>query len=158
MERMSHYIGVKEILAVPMTRGKYNVYQGWKLPDDQNGDDTGYLVEYVGSGNPCHKNHKDYISWSPTDVFEAAYKKTNGMTFGLAIEVMKKGFRVCRTGWNGKGIFLGISHPGMHNFMTQAFIYIDTTGLATDNPDAAKCRVPWLASQTDMLADDWEVV
>lgn len=39
--------------------------------------------------------------------------------------------------------------------MTHDYIYIDTTGLQTDNPDAPKDRVPWLASQTDMLAEDW---
>lgn len=42
--------------------------------------------------------------------------------------------------------------------MTQDYIYIDTTGLKTDNRDAPKSKVPWLASQTDMLANDWEVV
>ena len=41
------------------------------------------------------------------------------------------------------------------NYMTHPYIYIDTTGLQTDNPDAPKNRVPWFASQTDMLAEDW---
>jgi hypothetical protein len=42
--------------------------------------------------------------------------------------------------------------------MTSDFIYIDTTGLETNNPHAPKSRVPWLASQTDMLAEDWVAV
>jgi len=42
--------------------------------------------------------------------------------------------------------------------MTGDFIFIDTTGLITDNPAAPKSRVPWLASQTDMLAEDWKIV
>lgn len=41
--------------------------------------------------------------------------------------------------------------------MTHPYIFIDTTGLQTDNQDAPKNRVPWLASQTDMLSEDWEV-
>ena len=44
------------------------------------------------------------------------------------------------------------------NDMTHPFIYIDTTGLQTDNPDAPKNRVPWFASQTDMLSEDWIIV
>lgn len=43
-------------------------------------------------------------------------------------------------------------------YMTQPFIYIVTNGLVTENPDAPKGIVPWLASQTDMLANDWVVV
>lgn len=44
------------------------------------------------------------------------------------------------------------------NEMTSDFIYIDTTGLITENPYAPKSRVPWIASQTDMLANDWNIV
>lgn len=80
------------------------------------------------------------------------------MTFGEAIEMMKNGKRVARKGWNGKGIFCEIQVPDEHSKMTSPYIYIDTTGLQTDNPDAPKSLVPWLASQTDMLADDWMVV
>jgi len=39
--------------------------------------------------------------------------------------------------------------------MTSPYIFIDTTGLQTENEAAPKSLVPWLASQTDMLADDW---
>ena len=42
--------------------------------------------------------------------------------------------------------------------MTLPYIYIVTNGLVSDNPDAPRGVVPWLASQTDMLATDWEVV
>ena len=41
--------------------------------------------------------------------------------------------------------------------MTAPYIYIDSSGLQTSNPDAPKNCVPWLASQTDMFAEDWEV-
>lgn len=41
--------------------------------------------------------------------------------------------------------------------MTQDYIYIDTTGLKMNNRDAPKSMIPWLASQTDLLANDWEV-
>lgn len=77
------------------------------------------------------------------------------MNFGKAIEELKLGSRVARKGWNGKGIFIKLQRPDTHSRMTSPYIYIDTTGLSTDNPDAPKSLVPWLASQTDILAEDW---
>ena len=78
--------------------------------------------------------------------------------FGDALIELKNGKRVARKGWNGKGIFLELQVPDEHSKMTQPYIYIDTLGLQTDNPDAPKGRVPWLASQTDILAEDWILV
>jgi len=80
------------------------------------------------------------------------------MDFGAAIAALKSGQRVARKGWNGKGIFIELQRPDAHSKMTSPYIFIDTTGLQTTNPDAPKARVPWLASQTDMLADDWETI
>lgn len=77
------------------------------------------------------------------------------MDFGEAIRELKNGARVCRRGWNGKGIFIELQVPDEYSKMTRPYIYMDTTGLKTDNPEAPKDRVPWLASQTDMLAEDW---
>lgn len=166
---MKKYIGVKEIAAKPMTRKDYNDYRGWEMPENEDGTDKGYLVEYLDGGPPNHPNHENYISWSPKGVFEDAYRETEGMTFGLAIEAMRRGHNVARSGWNGKGIFIfivktAIGHPqqrktGMKVSVDIAtHIAIDTTGLLTDNPDAPKSVVPWLASQTDILAEDWQIV
>ena len=80
------------------------------------------------------------------------------MNFGQALEDLKIGARVARMGWNGKGIFIELQIPDEHSKMTSPYIFIDTTGLQTENPDAPKSRVPWLASQTDMLAEDWVIV
>lgn len=80
------------------------------------------------------------------------------MNFGQAIEVLKKGGKIARKGWNGKGIFIELQNPDEHSKMTHSYIFIDTTGLQTTNPDAPKDRVPWLASQTDMLAEDWTII
>ena len=78
--------------------------------------------------------------------------------FGEAIKYLKRGFKVARKGWNGKGIYLELQVPDEHSKMTLPYIYIVTNGLITDNPHAPKGCVPWLASQTDMLADDWVFV
>jgi hypothetical protein len=79
------------------------------------------------------------------------------MNFGEALHELKCGRCVAREGWNGKGIFIELQVPDEHSKMTSPYIFINTTGLQTDNEAAPKSCVPWLASQTDMLADDWEV-
>lgn len=70
-----HYIGTKRVTGTPMNRADYNVYRGWQLPADENGADEGYLVEYVDGGKANDSRHAGYISWSPKDVFERAYKE-----------------------------------------------------------------------------------
>lgn len=80
------------------------------------------------------------------------------MDFGMALTALKSGAKVRRRGWNGKGIYIELQCPDEHSKMTLPYIYIVTNGLVTDNPEAPKGVVPWLASQTDMLAEDWEVV
>ena len=79
------------------------------------------------------------------------------MNFGQALEQLKSGNLVARKGWNGKGIFIELQVPDVNSKMSSPYIFIDTTGLQTDNPDAPRSRVPWLASQTDMLSEDWVV-
>lgn len=80
------------------------------------------------------------------------------MDIGSAIKEMKEGHKVARAGWNGNGIFIELQRPDENSKMTSPYIFIDTTGLQTDNPSATKSRVPWLASQTDLLAEDWQIV
>jgi len=77
------------------------------------------------------------------------------MDFGKAIKKLKDGKKVAREGWNGVGIFIELQVPDKYSKMTSPYIYIDTTGLQTNNKKAPKSLVPWLASQTDMLAEDW---
>lgn len=83
---------------------------------------------------------------------------SNTFSFGKALDMLKGGAKVARKGWNGRGIFIELQVPDEHSKMTHPYIFIDTTGLKSDNPDAKRDRVPWLASQTDMLSEDWMVV
>lgn len=71
------YQGTKTIRAWPMSRTDYNAYRGWTLPADENGADTGYMVEYLDAAgkNPNHPDHEGYISWSPSNVFEGIYRE-----------------------------------------------------------------------------------
>lgn len=168
---MQKFIGVKIILAMAMTVGQAMRDHGVKLSPDPSGkdrqdDEQGYLVEYDNG----------YKSWSPKDVFDAAYRLINGMTFGLAIEALKRGHKVARAGWNGKGMWLALVLPyteAVHSgdkscFCYRAFELPDgANGSAKKSPNllpyiAMKTvgddLVPWLASQTDMLAEDWMIV
>ena len=69
--------------------------------------------------------------------------------FDKAIQLLKEGTKLQRAGWNGKGQFLELQRPDENSKMTLPYIYITTV---------QGDRVPWLASQTDMLAEDWKVV
>lgn len=77
------------------------------------------------------------------------------MDFGLAIRALKQGRTVARAGWNGKGMWLELQRPDAHSKMTLPYVYLNYPEDAQNTPGA---RVPWLASQTDMLAEDWEIV
>ena len=77
---------------------------------------------------------------------------THERSFGTAISVLKDGERVCRAGWNGKGMWLELQIPDANSKMTLPYIYLNYPA-TSENPLGAK--VPWLASQTDMLSDDW---
>lgn len=70
------YIGTKSVLAATMTRGEYNEYRGWKIPENEDPSEQGYLVEYVDGGKPNDERHAGYISWSPRDVFEQSYHQS----------------------------------------------------------------------------------
>lgn len=72
-----------------------------------------------------------------------------GFDFGKALEWLRAGMRVHRAGWNGKGMWLELQRPDANSKMSLPYIFMKT---ADDH------RVPWLASQTDMLANDWGVI
>lgn len=155
---METYLGVKLIQAEPMTRGEYNEYRRWDVPADEDPSDDGYLVEYLDGGRSNHPAHTGYISWSPKDVFEKAYRPTHGLTFGLAIEAMKQGTRVARRGWNGKGMYIAyVPDTAWDIFDASSMSTLplrDFIAMKTANEEI----VPWVASQSDILAEDWEVL
>jgi len=155
---MTKYIGVKVLKdAVAMLLGEYNRKRGWKMPLDQNPKLEGYLVVYEDG----------YESWSPKHQFEKAYRATTGLTFGLAIEAVKKGFKIARDGWNGKNMFVvyqkgypdGI--PCNENtanawglkvgdlFVVRPYLQLRT---------ADGSHAMWSPSTSDALADDWTIL
>jgi len=71
------------------------------------------------------------------------------MEIGAALEFLKHGKKVARSGWNGKNMYLELQVPDENSKMTLPYIYMSTV---------QGDLVPWLASQTDILAEDWELV
>lgn len=170
---MKTYIGTKIVNATPMSRGEYNDFRGWHLPPDENGDDAGYLVEYTDGGKANTAQYKGYVSWSPKDVFERAYKDftPRSMNFGGALEALKCGMKVARQGWNGKGMWLSLSCSKSQQTPAQNFWSANNAKYANEQGGYAtvlpcitmktatgEILMGWLASQTDMLAEDWMIV
>ena len=71
------------------------------------------------------------------------------LDFGEALFQLKSGERVTRKGWNGKGMYIELQRPYAHSKMTLPYIFMRT---------ALGDLVPLLASQSDLLSEDWEVV
>lgn len=71
------------------------------------------------------------------------------MGIGNMIDKLRGGLRCKREGWNGKGQYLELQVPDENSKMTLPYIFITTV---------QGDRVPWLASQTDILATDWQTV
>ena len=162
---MKQYIGTKLLLAIAMNLGDYNLKRGWTIPANEDPLKEGYQVEYPDG----------YISWSPKEVFEASYRETNNkMTFGLAIEAMIAGHKVSRSGWNGKNMFI---YHTVGNIAPKDFIlkftllpqsvkdFLEVKGedvvfqaSFTLYTAAGEMQPGWLASQSDMQADDWGIV
>lgn len=69
-------------------------------------------------------------------------------TIGWAIEQMVNGMKVQRQGWNGKNMWLALQVPDTNSKMTLPYVYMST---------AQGDLVPWLCSQTDLLATDWQL-
>jgi hypothetical protein len=71
------------------------------------------------------------------------------MDFSQALAAVKAGGRIARSGWNAGGQWVALQVPDEHSKMGRPYLYISPVGGGL---------VPWLASQTDLLADDWELV
>lgn len=73
------YASTEHVHAKPMTRAQYNDYRGWDVPADEEGGDTGYLLERIGGAAPSnHPEHEGYISWVTEAVFKSGYVQVPG--------------------------------------------------------------------------------
>lgn len=148
-----------------MTQDYYGTKKITAWEQEKDGK-PGYAVKYADG----------YTSWSPKDVFEAAYQQLTALSFGHAVVALKEGHRVARSGWNGKGMFLYYVPANKYPAQTKVakMYWAERQPPLGDNEDrgpilvpygayiamktAQENVVPWLASQTDVLADDWQVL
>lgn len=125
---------------------------------------TAWEQEKDGAPGYGVKYPDGYVSWSPKDVFEAAYQPLDALSFGHAIEALKAGHRVARAGWNDKGMFLFLVPGSIFKVNRPPLLGIYSEGTEInycphiDMKTADGKVVPWLAIQTDVLADDWTIV
>ena len=145
--KMKKYLGVKIIEAEFASAGSCGCKEGGACG---RCDKDGYKVVYEDG----------YTSWSPKDVFEKAYRRIDNLTFGLAVEALKLGNKVTRSDWNGKGMWLSYVDP----YNNKQFDLIEkpeaegTFAPYIGMKTADNAYVPWLASQTDVLAEDWMIL
>lgn len=154
---MQKYIRCHVVEAEPMTAYEFDNLKNrdHTLPEDRDG----YRVVYPDG----------YVSWCPKAQFEEAGRPIGGMTFGQAIELMKRGKKVARKGWNGKGMYLWLlpaanvnaewcKEPHLKELAERNGGEIGCLGSIRMKTADNKVLTGWLASQTDMLSEDWVVV
>lgn len=146
------YVGVKSIMAEPMTRGEYNKVRGWQLPANEEPDDPGYLVEYENG----------HISWSPADVFNESYQENGKLTFSAALALIKAGKQVARAGWNGKDQFVyllqGSKMATRAGYGFGEYIGEPTFGDLLVIRNSQNMLFSWVPSMGDLMASDWVVL
>ena len=127
-------------------------------------EDQGYIAR-----DPYNHEDKWYVTRSQ---FNKNFRELNAdaMTFGAALELLKAGYKVQRRGWNGKGMFLFLLPEGtipksiIHDRKLKEVLeesgkdHFEALGSIRMKTADDKILTGWLASQTDMLAEDWEVV
>lgn len=84
------------------------------------------------------------------------------MNFSIILDKLKEGKKVARAGWNGKGMYLyhvpAQSYPAVTDVAKKEFGDMVPYGAYIAMKTAQGNVVPWLASQTDLLAEDWAVI
>lgn len=158
---MKQYIGTKWVSAEPAWRVTTEDGRAFILEKSSNEDFAGTIED----GYKVVDSY-GYESWSPKEVFEQAYRPAVGLNFGLALEAVKRGKRAARYGWNGKGMYIFLAPGESVDFYTHA----DMSELAAQPqpPEVgdmlvlrtaqANLQPGWLATQSDMLSDDWHIL
>ena len=160
-----NFIRMHQVDAEPMKFGEFkDTYpKSGGANVERGANDDGYVIFYRGG---------EYVSWCPKKEFEDVSRPCDGMTFGMAIEAMKRGKKVARRGWNGKGMWLCVplcdgptEIPATRVWGKPNAEYAERNGgmvkimpYVTMKAADGSIVMGWLASQTDMLSEDWCIV
>lgn len=140
---MKTYIGTKIIQAEP----------AWRASDGKGNfvitnDPAEVLRNYPSAENGYRVRYPDgYESWSPKAAFEEAYRSTDGVNFGLALEAMKKGMGARLPHWK-PDVVIRVQYPDEHSKMTAPYLYVESR----------YGRVPWKETMIELFSDDWVIV
>ena len=117
---------------------------------------------------PTNTAQEEFLQSEKSVLGGSVLPKTERLSFGDAIAALKEGLRVERAGWNGKGMFLSLVKGRDTDYHVNSEVF--GTGNDGNSQDqlpvldaiymktADNKLVPWLASQTDVLAEDWQIV
>ena len=132
---MEKYIGTKLIEAEPMV--KIDTLYG-------NGHNYGASLEGYKVKYP-----DGYESWSPKDVFEEAYRKTDNLSFGMAFDMLKKGlFKGMRLSQWKPDVVIRIQFPNENSKMTAPYLYVESRF----------GKVPWKETMIELFSEQWQLV
>lgn len=162
---MEKYLGSMRVSAEHMTLSRYSELMGLPVRQGENGAEDGYLLVNHSTHERNVEGYDGYVSWLPARTFHLIYKlDVGGMPFGGAVDALRAGVPVTRSAW-GDGVYLtivlgrrveseintreGIPVPSWEFKPVADAIYMKT---------ADGRLVPWTASQTDILTDDWQIV
>ena len=171
---MPKYQSIKKVCGLKIKEiGLYDEDGGAQInPEEEGYDSFDVSQAYVDKHNPKKGGYyvvyeDGYKSFSPAEAFEKGNipysdKKDWYFNFGKALIELKSGRKVARKGWNGKGMWLilingednDICSSALNDMKGKTFDLLPWIGMKT----ADDKFVPWLASQTDVLAEDWEVL
>lgn len=141
---------MSELLSGEWTEPQRKRYLGLKMVEARPAPEPAKLrIERTGSVDCVALDGYEvvyadgYTSWSPKQAFDAAYRRVEGATFSIALEAMRRGQLWARDGWNGRNMWVGVQENEQ----------LDHDVLVMKNVDDK--MVVWLASQSDLMADDW---
>ena len=143
--KMKEYIGTKLIRSRPCLASEASEMLGRKI-ETKNADEqgNGYLVEY---------DNEKYLSWSPAVLHENAYKLNGELSFGMANDFAKKGYKIIRKGWNGTGMHVEWEFIDEKSKNTHPYLVIIVPGCTEGTR-----RLPWQPAQVDLFQEDWSIV
>lgn len=158
---MNQYIRTQVVKAEPMTYGE--AYKNGLNPENsyvkEYDDSLGYLIIHMDG----------FKNWSPKKIFDQEYKAVKGMTFGLAIIALKAGKKVRRKSWDCVGAFLWLKpatnvkaewckDPMLKDLAEKAGGEIPASDTICMFTAQRTVLTGWIPQQSDIFAEDWEVI
>lgn len=143
-----------------VSKENYSEEMGYKICREKIEDKVWMLLGFLLQTAVGGVNGETAYSVMEKELKREAKRKT-GLSFGAAIEAVKSGKRIARKGWNGKGQYVELACNVA--YVTPKGEQVNADHAAIGNKALAFCgtsgvQLGWLASQADMLAEDWEIV